>query len=78
MQLVGRAWDDAKILGMGYALEQQSQARLLTTFAPALQYVSNSTNPNPNTDNGPTNPNTGGGTPPAVTTPIETTAPAKQ
>lgn len=79
MQLVGRAWDDAKVLGMSYALEQQSQARLLTTFAPALQYVSNSTNPDPNTDNGPTHPNTGGGTvtPPAITTPIETPAPAE-
>lgn len=79
MQLVGRAWDDAQVLGMSYALEQQSQARLLTTFAPALQYVSNSTNPDPNTDNGPTHPNTGGGTvtPPAITTPIETPAPAE-
>lgn len=79
MQLVGRAWDDAKVLGMSYALEQQSQARLLTTFAPALQYVSNSTNPDPNTDNGPTHPNTGGGTvtPPAITTPIETPSPAE-
>ncbi|MGE7612001.1 amidase family protein [Paenibacillus sp. NPDC101420] len=79
MQLVGRAWDDAKVLGMSYALEQQSQARLLTTFAPTLQYVSNSTNPDPNTDNGPTHPNTGGGTvtPPAITTPIETPSPAE-
>ncbi|WP_151732810.1 amidase family protein [Paenibacillus tengchongensis] len=79
MQLVGRAWDDAEILGMGYALEQQSQARLLTAFAPALQYVSSSTNPDPIVDNGPTNPNTGEGTttPPATTpTPAEPTTPA--
>lgn len=75
MQLVGRAWDDAKVLGMGYALEQQSQARLLTAFAPALQYVPSPANPDP-VDNGPTNPSTGGGTvtPPAVT-PTPTPAP---
>ncbi|WP_081957264.1 amidase family protein [Paenibacillus sp. FSL R7-0273] len=79
MQLVGRAWDDAEILGMGYALEQQSKARILTTFAPALQYVSNSTNPDPGVDNGTTNPAPGTGvgtvTPPATTTPVETPAP---
>lgn len=79
MQLVGRAWDDAKVLGTGYALEQHSQARLLTAFAPALQYVSNPTNPDP-VDNGTTNPSpgTGGGpvTPPATTpTPTPTPAP---
>ncbi|UQZ37590.1 amidase [Paenibacillus sp. PK3_47] len=84
MQLVGRAWDDAEILGMGYALEQQSQARLLTAFAPALQYVTsptnptNPTNPDPDTGSGPTNPDTGGGavTPPAAATPTPTPAPA--
>lgn len=77
MQLVGRAWDDAKVLGMGYALEQQSQARLLTAFAPALQYIPSPTNPDP-TDNGTTNPNPGtGGSPvtPPATTPTPTPAP---
>lgn len=76
MQLVGRAWDDAKVLGMGYALEQQSQARLLTAFAPALKYVSNPTNPDP-VDNEPSNPGPGGGTvtPPVTATPTPTPAP---
>lgn len=76
MQLVGRAWDDAKVLGMGYALEQQSQARLLTAYAPALQYVSNPTNPDP-VDNEPSNPSPGGGTvtPPVTATPTPTPAP---
>ncbi|MCM3762511.1 amidase family protein [Alkalihalobacillus oceani] len=37
MQLVGRAWDDGDVLGMGYALEQQTQAQLLTEFAPPLE-----------------------------------------
>lgn len=58
MQLVGRAWDDANILGMGYALEQQTKARLLTQFAPALTYVDGSAPTNPGGGNG------GGTTPP--------------
>ncbi|MFD1908926.1 S-layer homology domain-containing protein [Paenibacillus rhizoplanae] len=76
MQLVGRAWDDAKVLGMGYALEQQSHARLLTAYAPALQYVSNPTTPDP-VDNEPSNPGPGGGTvtPPVTATPTPTPAP---
>jgi amidase len=45
MQLVGRAWDDAEILGMGYALEQQTKARVLTEYAPALTYVKDTENP---------------------------------
>lgn len=36
IQIVGRAWDDAKILGMGYALEQQVQAHVQTEYAPSL------------------------------------------
>ncbi|WNS40806.1 amidase family protein [Paenibacillus sp. MMS20-IR301] len=70
MQLVGRAWDDANVLGMGYALEQQSQARLLTAFAPALQYVSPPVTPDPGTDG----PSTGGGTvtPTPTPTPMPT------
>ncbi|WP_298461907.1 amidase family protein [uncultured Cellulomonas sp.] len=39
MQLVGRAWDDAAVLGMGYALEQQADGRLVTGFAPPLEHV---------------------------------------
>ncbi|WP_336921934.1 amidase [Aquipuribacter sp. SD81] len=38
MQLMGRAWDDAAVLGMGYALEQQADGQLLTSFAPPLAY----------------------------------------
>ncbi len=38
VQIAGRAWDDAKVLGLGYALEQQAKARVRTTFAPALEW----------------------------------------
>lgn len=38
MQLVGRAWDDAQILAMGYALEQQAQGQQHTAYAPPLEY----------------------------------------
>ena len=38
VQIVGRAWDDAKVLGMGYALEQQTKAAMHTAFAPALAW----------------------------------------
>ncbi|MDI4649629.1 amidase family protein [Cohnella hashimotonis] len=70
MQLVGRAWDDAKVLGMGYALEQQTKARLLSSFVPALPYVSS--NPGPIIDNGPTPPvKEEPVTPPETTTPPE-------
>jgi amidase len=36
MQLVGPSWSDASVLGMGYALEQQTKAQVLSTLAPAL------------------------------------------
>lgn len=39
MQIVGRAWTDAAVLGMGYALEQQADGQLETTFAPALPFA---------------------------------------
>lgn len=39
LQIVGRGWDDAKVLAMGYALEQQADAQITTAFAPALNYV---------------------------------------
>ncbi|MDQ1000390.1 hypothetical protein QFZ28_000790 [Neobacillus niacini] len=38
MQLVGRAWTDAEILGMGYALEQQAKGQQFTAFVPVLKY----------------------------------------
>lgn len=38
IQLVGRAWDDAEVLGMGYAIEQQAKAATSTDFAPALAW----------------------------------------
>ncbi len=38
IQVVGRAWDDAAVLGMGYALEQQSKAATPTVHAPALEW----------------------------------------
>ena len=38
LQLVGRAWSDADVLAMGYAVEQVADARLRGTHAPALTY----------------------------------------
>ncbi len=38
VQIVGRAWQDASVLGLGYALEQQAQAAVHTSFAPALPW----------------------------------------
>ncbi|WP_182523906.1 amidase family protein [Nocardioides dongkuii] len=38
VQIVGRAWDDAEVLGMGYALEQQAKAGMRTEHAPALSW----------------------------------------
>lgn len=38
IQIVGRAWDDAKVLGYGYAVEQQADAHMHTEFAPALPW----------------------------------------
>jgi amidase len=40
LQIVGRAWDDANVLGYGYALEQQlgGAGRLLPVTAPRLAY----------------------------------------
>jgi Asp-tRNA(Asn)/Glu-tRNA(Gln) amidotransferase A subunit family amidase len=39
VQIVGRAWDDSKVLGIGYAIEQQAKAAVHTTFAPALRFT---------------------------------------
>ncbi|GAA1904063.1 hypothetical protein GCM10009737_00950 [Nocardioides lentus] len=38
IQIVGRAWSDAEVLGMGYALEQEAQADPLSDYAPALPF----------------------------------------
>jgi amidase len=38
VQIVGRAWDDAAVLGFGYAVEQQAEASVHTVFAPALAW----------------------------------------
>jgi Asp-tRNA(Asn)/Glu-tRNA(Gln) amidotransferase A subunit family amidase len=38
VQIVGRAWDDAAVLGYAYAVEQQAQAAMHTSFAPALAW----------------------------------------
>ncbi|MBD8605312.1 Ig-like domain repeat protein [Aeromicrobium sp. CFBP 8757] len=38
VQIVGRAWDDTTVLGLGYALEQQAKASVRTRFAPALEW----------------------------------------
>ncbi|WP_210649640.1 amidase family protein [Nocardioides sp. SYSU D00065] len=38
VQIVGRAWDDAAVLGYAYAVEQQAKAAVRTEFAPALAW----------------------------------------
>ncbi|HTW16711.1 MAG TPA: amidase family protein [Nocardioides sp.] len=38
VQIVGRAWDDATILGYAYAVEQQARAAVHSEFAPALSW----------------------------------------
>jgi amidase len=38
MQFVGRAWDDAKMLGFGYALEQLFSSAIIPTKLPKLRY----------------------------------------
>jgi amidase len=45
LQFVGRAFDDAKMLGFGYALEQQLKGKghLLSKMAPALPYDATAT-----------------------------------
>jgi amidase len=40
VQIMGRAWDDLKVLGYGYAIEQaKSEPALRTAFAPSLAYA---------------------------------------
>jgi amidase len=45
LQIVGRAFDDAKVLGFGYALEQQlgGKGHLLSSHAPRLPYDATAT-----------------------------------
>jgi amidase len=45
LQIVGRAFDDAKVLGFGYALEQQLRGKghLLSSQAPRLRYDATAT-----------------------------------
>lgn len=38
VQIVGRAWDDAAVLGYAFAVEQQAKAAMQTEFAPALAW----------------------------------------
>ncbi len=39
IQIVGRAWSDTDVLGMGYALEQIVDARVQSEYAPALEWT---------------------------------------
>ena len=43
MQFVGRAWDDAKMLGFGYALEQLAAGTIVATKLPKLRYDATAT-----------------------------------
>ena len=43
MQFVGRAWDDAKMLGFGYALEQLVSSAIVPTKLPKLRYDATAT-----------------------------------
>jgi amidase len=38
LQFLGRAWDDAKIVGMAYAFEQRAHGHVVPATAPALPY----------------------------------------
>jgi amidase len=74
MQLVGPSWSDASVLGMGYALEQQTKAQVLSTLAPALA-VDPSAPALPGTPVDPGTPTTPG-TPTDPTTPVDPADPA--
>ncbi|MDA0179967.1 amidase family protein [Solirubrobacter phytolaccae] len=43
MQFVGRAWDDAKMVGFGYALEQLASTPITATELPKLRYDATAT-----------------------------------
>lgn len=73
LQLVGREWQDASVLSMAYALEQQAQGQQVTPFAPALQVVA-APDPDPTSEPQPTDPGTtpADPTPPTVTDAVAT------
>jgi amidase len=39
LQLLGRAWDDAKLVGMAYAFEQRARGHVAPNTAPPLRYL---------------------------------------
>lgn len=39
LQLMGRAWDDAKLIGFAYAFDQEAQAHIAPATAPKLTYA---------------------------------------
>jgi amidase len=39
LQLLGRAWDDGKLVGMAYAFEQRAHGHVAPNTAPPLRYV---------------------------------------
>ncbi len=45
LQLVGRAWDDGKLMGYAYAFDQQAQAQIEPTTAPRLSFRADPTPP---------------------------------
>lgn len=45
LQFVGRAWDDAKVLGYGYAFEQRVRGHVAPSTTPALAYDPSATPP---------------------------------
>jgi amidase len=45
LQIIGRAFDDAKLLGYAYAYDQVAHGHVLPTTAPALRYVADPTPP---------------------------------
>ncbi|MEV4421219.1 amidase [Patulibacter sp. NPDC049589] len=45
LQIVGRAWDDAKLMGYAYAYDQEAKAHIEPTTAPRLPYVADPTPP---------------------------------
>ncbi|MDW5596786.1 amidase family protein [Conexibacter stalactiti] len=73
MQIQGRAWDDAKVVGFAYALEQRMKGQVTPTKLPPLRYVAGSEPtpiviekaPAPVTQPPAPAPSTNGGPPPA-------------
>lgn len=85
MQFVGRAWDDARMLGFGFALEQMASSAIVPTKLPKLRYDASATPapieieplPEPETENPDPQPvpsETAGPTVPATVAPTAPTA----